>query len=153
MGCPGKWWSHCPWGCLKDVQIKHLGAWFSGGLGSAGLMVGLGDLKGPFNPSGCMIEWEPCAVSVSSEVFLNEYTFKSQILLMFHPSTPPSLCSHHFFSVQWYSPDITALFTQYRFTWWAELSRRTPPGTAHPPALLSEEARLLPASFAPFVSF
>ena len=50
IGCTGKWWSRCPWRCLKDVWMWHLGTWFSGGLGRVGLMVGLNDLKGLFQP-------------------------------------------------------------------------------------------------------
>ncbi|KAK4830495.1 hypothetical protein QYF61_011408 [Mycteria americana] len=49
-GCPGKWLSHHPWGCLKDVLMWCLGTWCSGGLGSVRLMVGLDDLKGLFQP-------------------------------------------------------------------------------------------------------
>jgi len=48
MGCPGKWWSHHPWRYLHDLEIWCLGTWFSGGLGSVRLMVGLSDLKGLF---------------------------------------------------------------------------------------------------------
>jgi len=33
-GCPRKVLSHYPWRYLKDVHMWHLGAWFSGGLGS-----------------------------------------------------------------------------------------------------------------------
>jgi len=40
--------SKASWGYLKDVQMWYLGIWFSGGLGSVRLMVGLNDLKGPF---------------------------------------------------------------------------------------------------------
>lgn len=39
-------WRHHPWRYLKDTQMWHLGMWFNGGLGSAGLAAGL-DLKGP----------------------------------------------------------------------------------------------------------
>ena len=50
-GCPAKWLSHHPWRYyLKDVQTWHLGTWFSGGLGSLRLTVGLDDLKALFQP-------------------------------------------------------------------------------------------------------
>ena len=49
-GCLGKWSSHHPWRNLKDVQIWHLGTWFSGGLGSVRFTVGLNVLKGLFQP-------------------------------------------------------------------------------------------------------
>ena len=49
-GCPGKWLSHHPWRYLKDVQLWHLGTWFSGGLGSDRLKVGFNGLKGLFQP-------------------------------------------------------------------------------------------------------
>ncbi|KAK4808486.1 LOW QUALITY PROTEIN: hypothetical protein QYF61_005803 [Mycteria americana] len=45
-GCPGKWLSHHPWRYLKDVWMRCLGTWCSGGLGSVRFMVGLDDLKG-----------------------------------------------------------------------------------------------------------
>jgi len=35
---------------FKDVQVWCLGTWFSGGLGSVSLMVGVDDLKVPFQP-------------------------------------------------------------------------------------------------------
>ncbi|KAK4811143.1 hypothetical protein QYF61_019774 [Mycteria americana] len=38
------------WRYLKDVWMKCLGTWYSGGLGSARLTVGLDDLKGLFQP-------------------------------------------------------------------------------------------------------
>ena len=37
-------------GGLATMKEWHLGTWFSGGLGSVRLMVGLDDLKGPFQP-------------------------------------------------------------------------------------------------------
>ena len=39
-----------PRGYLKEVQMWHLGMWFSGGLGSVRVMVGLNDIKGLFQP-------------------------------------------------------------------------------------------------------
>lgn len=47
-GCPGKWLIHHPWRFFK--KMWHTGLWFSGGLGGAGLMVGLDSLKGLFQP-------------------------------------------------------------------------------------------------------
>ena len=44
-GCPGKWLSHHPWRYLKWTQMRCLGTWLSGGLGSARLMVGLDYIK------------------------------------------------------------------------------------------------------------
>ena len=49
-GCPGKRLSHHSWRYLKDACMWLLGTWFSGGLGSAGLMLGLNDFKGLFQP-------------------------------------------------------------------------------------------------------
>jgi len=46
---PIKILSHSIW--IKFSYItRHLGTWFSGGLGSVRLMVGLDDLKGVFQP-------------------------------------------------------------------------------------------------------
>ncbi|KAK4830328.1 hypothetical protein QYF61_010092 [Mycteria americana] len=45
-GCPGKWLSRHPWKYLKDVWMRCLGTWYSGGLGSVRFTVGLDDLKG-----------------------------------------------------------------------------------------------------------
>ncbi|KAK4810280.1 LOW QUALITY PROTEIN: hypothetical protein QYF61_015310, partial [Mycteria americana] len=42
---PGKWWSRHPWRYLKDVCMRCLGTWCSGGLGSVRFTVGLYDLK------------------------------------------------------------------------------------------------------------
>jgi len=30
MGCPGRWWSHCPWRCSRNVWMWHWGTWLSG---------------------------------------------------------------------------------------------------------------------------
>jgi len=48
-GCPGRWWSHHPWRCSKTVWMWHFRTWFSRH-GGVGLMVGLGDLRGLFQP-------------------------------------------------------------------------------------------------------
>lgn len=40
-----KQWSHHSWRDFKDTWMWHLEMWFSGDIGSAGLMVGLGDLR------------------------------------------------------------------------------------------------------------
>lgn len=45
LSSPEQQWSHCSWRDFKDTWMQHLGTWFSGGIGSAGLMVGLGDLR------------------------------------------------------------------------------------------------------------
>lgn len=42
---PGKWWIHCTRKCSKTKQVRLSVTWFSGKLGSAGLAVGLNDLK------------------------------------------------------------------------------------------------------------
>lgn len=47
-GCPGKWWSHCPWKHIKDMGLWWLATWFSGGFGSVRLMVGRDYLKNLF---------------------------------------------------------------------------------------------------------
>jgi len=39
-GYPGKWLSHHPWRCSKNIQIWHLGIWFSRH-GDVGRTVGL----------------------------------------------------------------------------------------------------------------
>ena len=29
-GCPGRWWSHCPWRCPgdgADVALRNMGSW------------------------------------------------------------------------------------------------------------------------------
>ena len=44
---PRKWWSHYPWRYWKNGYMWSLGTWFSGGLGSVRLMIGL-NLKGTF---------------------------------------------------------------------------------------------------------
>jgi len=48
-GCPGKWWSHHPWRCSKNVYMWYFGIWFSRH-GGVGLMVRLGGLRGLFQP-------------------------------------------------------------------------------------------------------
>jgi len=48
-GCPGRWWSHCPRTCSRNVEKWYLGPWFSEH-GGDGLTVGLGDLSGLFQP-------------------------------------------------------------------------------------------------------
>lgn len=45
--CPGKCLSHHPWRYLKDLDV-WLGTWFSGGLGTVRLTVGLIDIKALF---------------------------------------------------------------------------------------------------------
>ncbi|KAK4829326.1 hypothetical protein QYF61_003202 [Mycteria americana] len=45
-GCPGKWLSRHSWRYLKDVWMRCLETWGSGGFGSVRFMVGLDDLKG-----------------------------------------------------------------------------------------------------------
>ena len=42
LGCPGKWQSHHPWRCSRNVLICHWGTWFSEH-GGDGLMVGVDD--------------------------------------------------------------------------------------------------------------
>ena len=62
------------WRYLKDVQMWCLGTWFSGGLGSIRLTLGLDDLKGPFQPKwfyDSMILWfyeisQPCWTLLSA---------------------------------------------------------------------------------------
>ena len=49
-GGPGKWLRHHPWRYLKDIQMQSLGTWFSGGIDSVRLMVGLDDLDGLLQP-------------------------------------------------------------------------------------------------------
>lgn len=49
-GCPEQWWSHHPWRVLKAVSMWHLETWVSSGLGSPQGTVGLGDLRGFFQP-------------------------------------------------------------------------------------------------------
>jgi len=29
MGCPGRWWSHRPWRCSRNVWTLYWGTWFS----------------------------------------------------------------------------------------------------------------------------
>jgi len=48
-GCPGQWWSPHPWRGSKNVWMWHFGTWFSR-RGGVGVMVGLGDLRGLFQP-------------------------------------------------------------------------------------------------------
>ena len=58
------------WGYLKDMQIWRLGAWFSGGLGSVRLMVGLDDLTSLFQPKGfydSMTLWRRCPHSLHAK--------------------------------------------------------------------------------------
>ena len=56
-GCPGKWWSHCPWWCWTTVEIWHWGAWFSGH-GGDGLALDLMILEVFSNINNCM--WDHC---------------------------------------------------------------------------------------------
>jgi len=28
-GCPGRWWTHCPWSCSRNVWLFYWGTWFS----------------------------------------------------------------------------------------------------------------------------
>jgi len=48
-GCPGKWWSHHPWRCSKNVYMWHFRTWFSRHSGVR-LTVGLDDLGGLLQP-------------------------------------------------------------------------------------------------------
>jgi len=48
-GCPGRWWGPHPWRCSKNVWMWHFGIWFDRH-GVVGRMVGLDDLRGPFQP-------------------------------------------------------------------------------------------------------
>ena len=48
-GCPGRWGSPHPWRGSKTVRLWHLGTWFSR-RGGAGVTVGLGHLRGLFQP-------------------------------------------------------------------------------------------------------
>jgi len=49
IGCPGKWLSHRPWRCSRNVWIWHFWTFFSRHSG-VGLMIGLEDLRGLFQP-------------------------------------------------------------------------------------------------------
>lgn len=56
----GQCWSPHPWGDLKAMWMWHLGTWVSGGLGSAGLKIGLDDLRGLVQPKWfceCRLSW------------------------------------------------------------------------------------------------
>jgi len=44
---PPKWWSRCPWRCLRTMEMWYLGTWCNGH-GGRGLMVGLHGLRGLF---------------------------------------------------------------------------------------------------------
>lgn len=70
-----KWWSHPSWRDLKASWMWHLGTWFNGGLGTAGLMAGLDDLKALFWVNG----------SVTSQ--------NSHCNAHLHPSEPPATLS------------------------------------------------------------
>lgn len=48
-GCPGQWWD------LKDVRMRPLGTWVSGGFGSAGEWLDLMILEGFSNRNGSVI--------------------------------------------------------------------------------------------------
>lgn len=39
-----------PWSCAKKEWMRHLRTWFSGEQGGAGLIFGLDDTKGLFQP-------------------------------------------------------------------------------------------------------
>lgn len=39
-----------PWNCSKNKWMRHLRTWFGGEQGGAGLMFGLDDIKGLFQP-------------------------------------------------------------------------------------------------------
>jgi len=30
IGCPGRWWSHCPQRCSRNIQMLYWGTWFRG---------------------------------------------------------------------------------------------------------------------------
>ena len=32
-GCPGRWWSHCPWRCSRSVEMWHWRTWPVGNIG------------------------------------------------------------------------------------------------------------------------
>jgi len=49
IGCSGKQLSYHSWRCSKNMLIWHFRIWFSRHVG-VGLMVGLGDLRGLFQP-------------------------------------------------------------------------------------------------------
>ena len=49
-GYPEKQLSHHPWRYLKDLWMWCLGTWCGGGLDGVRVMVGLGGLKGHFQP-------------------------------------------------------------------------------------------------------
>jgi len=86
--CPGMWLSDHPWIYLKDLEMWCLGTWFSGGLGSVRLMVGLSDLKVLFQPKwfyDSMI-YRACSTSSSVSVVLvsrkhDNSTFTQQFYL------------------------------------------------------------------------
>jgi len=48
-GCPGKWLSHQPWRCSKNISMWHFRTWFSRH-GGVGVMVGHVDLRSLFQP-------------------------------------------------------------------------------------------------------
>ena len=39
--CPGRWWSHHPWGCSRTMRMWHSGAWSVGMVGGLGLDLGI----------------------------------------------------------------------------------------------------------------
>ena len=49
MGCPGRWWSHCPWRCSRTVEVWYWRTCFSGNTYGK-WNVGLRDLRGLFQP-------------------------------------------------------------------------------------------------------
>lgn len=106
-GCPEKGLSHQPWRGLKDVYVWHLGTQFSGGLGSAGLMVGL-NLKGLCQPKDSLILWENTERQPLISVICDQQAGAATtcLTLLFPPSLQPRLPWRHKHPFQ-YSANLT----------------------------------------------
>lgn len=124
-GCPGEWWSPHPWECLSDEWTWHKGLWFIDGTWKVGLMVGVGDLEGPFHLdefyTSMILQSHAHAPSLSS---CNTDTSHSEWATQGTPRIMQISSVHPVFKEQLYSTsalgdegswDLWALFTSVSF--------------------------------------
>ena len=71
-GCPGRWWSHCPWRCSRNVLMS---------VGSIDdrWRVGLDDLRGLFQPWFCDSVWFYPYTRVCTCTYLGNYEKNSML--------------------------------------------------------------------------
>lgn len=72
MGCPGRWWSHCPWRCSRKDCTWHSVPWSAGHSGDKS-KAGLQHLRGPFQSKwfGDYVRFYESMEKTVSRVFCN----------------------------------------------------------------------------------